>query len=165
MSHNKLQNGAWAAAMILTAAWPSNRMWFSTHSSAPQQSQQSQQDQDKEKKKDKGVAGDSQPAKNSNSNDAPKSGDKPAPLFGGSLNVKSSRQSKDSATLGFNGVDDNGQVQKIFLSANASGADVSAVQKMASTTVNSADLDEFIQQGGLNTNAPAKKSSNPGGKS
>jgi hypothetical protein len=161
MSHTKIQGSLWVAAIILAMSWPSNLRW----SSAQDNASKSQQDQDKQKKKDPGAATDSsQPPKNTSSNDRTKSADKPAPLFGGSLNVKSSRQTKDSATLGFNGVDDNGQVQKSFLSAYASGADTSAVQKMASTSVNSADLDDFIAQGGLNPNAPTKKSSNPGGK-
>jgi hypothetical protein len=78
--------------------------------------------------------------------------------------VKSSRQSKDSATLGFNGVDDNGQVQKSFLRPTPAGRMFRQCRN-GQYHGNSADLDEFIQQGGLNTNAPAKKSSNPGGKS
>src|SRR5580765_990549 len=161
MSYSKIPGGMWAVTIALALFWPSSLRQSPVQDDP---SKKTQQDQDKQKKKDKTSTDSNQPANNSKTDDT-KNGDKPAPLFGGSLNVKSSRQSKDSATLGFNGVDDNGQVQKSFLSANASGADVSAVQKMASTTVNSADLDEFIQQGGLNTNAPAKKSSNPGGKS
>ena len=126
-------------------------------------SQNPQQDQDKKKQSDQGGAKDNQPTgKDAKSTEATKNGDKPAPLFGGSLNVKSSRQTKDTATLGFNGVDDNGQVQKSFLSATPSGTDSSAVQKMTSVVVNPAELDDFIQQGGLNTNPPPKKSSNPG---
>jgi hypothetical protein len=125
-------------------------------------SQKTQQDQDKQKK-DKAGSSDNSTSKNAKSDDAAKNGDKPAPLFG-SLNVKSSRQTKDSATLGFNGVDDNGQVQKSFLSAAATGSDTSAVQKLASESVNNTELDQFIQQGDLNTNSPAKKSSNSGAK-
>jgi hypothetical protein len=162
MNQSKIQGSLWAAVMFLAMFWPSGLRWSSAQDTS---SQKSQQDQDKQKKKDKSGSADStQPPKNTNPNDAAKNGDKPAPLFGGSLNVKSSRQTKDSATLGFNGVDDNGQVQKSFLSAYASGADISAVQKMANTSVNNAELDDFIQQGGLNPNAPAKKSPNPGGK-
>ena len=125
-------------------------------------SQNPQQDQNKKKQSDQGGAKDNQPAsKDAKSTETTKNGDKPAPLFGGSLNVKSSRQTKDTATLGFNGVDDNGQVQKSFLSATPNGTDSSAVQKMTSVVVNPAELDDFIQQGGLNTNPPPKKSSNP----
>jgi hypothetical protein len=128
-------------------------------------SQNPPQDQNKQQKTDQNGAKDSlPPSKAAKSSDSKNSGDKPAPLFGGSLNVKSSRQTKDTATLGFNGVDDNGQVQKSFLSATASGADTSAVQEMTSLAVNQAELDEFVQQGGLNANPPPKKSSNPGDK-
>ena len=128
-------------------------------------SQNPQQDPDKKKQSDQGGAKGSQPAgKDAKSTEPTKNGDKPAPLFGGSLNVKSSRQTKDTATLGFNGVDDNGQVQKSFLTATPNGTDASAVQKMTSVVVNPAELDDFIQQGGLNTNPPPKKSSDPGEK-
>lgn len=127
-------------------------------------SQNPQQDQDKRKQSDQGGTKDNSPSAKDAKSDTTKSGDKPAPLFGGSLNVKSSRQTKDTATLGFNGVDDNGQVQKNFLSATPSGTDSSAVQKMASVVVNPAELEDFIQEGGLNTNPPPKKSSNPGDK-
>ena len=128
-------------------------------------SQNPPQDQNKQQKKDQTGAKDSSPpSKDAKPADSKNSGDKPAPIFGGSLTVKSSRQTKDTATLGFNGVDDNGQVQKSFLSASASGADTSAVQEMISLAVNQAELDEFIQQGGLNANPPPKKSSSPGDK-
>lgn len=135
-----------AAALTVPLNWP------------VQQSQgngsQNTQDSNKQQK-------DKKNSKDNSSDKNPNSGDKPAPLFGGSLNVKSSRQTKDTATLGFNGVDDNGQVQKSFLSATASGADTSAVQRLASPAVTPSDLDEFIQQGGLNTIPPPKKPANP----
>jgi hypothetical protein len=41
----------------------------------------------------------------------------PAPLFGGALSIKKSNQTTDSAALGFNGVDPNGQVQQAFLNS------------------------------------------------
>jgi hypothetical protein len=84
-------------------------------------------------------------------------GDKPTPLFGGSIGLKSSRQTKDSATLGFNGVDPNGQVQKAMLSAAASPADAMKAQQLAQTTVAPADLVQFLQDGGLNPNAAPQK--------
>lgn len=90
-----------------------------------------------------------------------KQGDgKPAPLFGGTLNLKSSRQTKDSATLGFNGVDPNGQVQKSFLSASVTGQDNAKAALIAVYKVNDPDLAQFIQDGGLNTVPPPQKSAN-----
>ncbi len=74
----------------------------------------------------------------------------PKPLFGGQMNLKSSRQSKDTATLGFNGLDPNGQVQKSFLTAAPNSADVAKAQQLTRTGVNQADLTAFLQEGGLN---------------
>ena len=138
MSSLAMQSSVWAMLIIFAI---SGRPGLPGAQDQANSSQKTQQDQEKQQKKDKA-----------------------APLFGGSLNVKSSRQTKDSATLGFNGVDDNGQVQKSFLSAAANGSDTSAVQKLANAPVNNTELEEFIQQGGLNTNSPAKKSSNSGAK-
>jgi len=160
MNRLGMQFSFWALLIILAI---SGRSGLQGAQEQGNSSQKAQQDQDKQKK-DKAASTDNSSGKNTKSDDAAKNGDKPAPLFGGSLNVKSSRQTKDSATLGFNGVDDNGQVQKSFLSAAASGSDTSAVQKLANVSVNNTELDEFIQQGGLNTNSPAKKSLNSGAK-
>ena len=44
----------------------------------------------------------------------------PAPLFGGQIGTKSSTNTKESATLGFNGVDPSGKVEKKMLGANPS---------------------------------------------
>ena len=161
MSYSKLLEGLWVPAIAVSISVP---LPLSPRS-RPQQAQSgstqtSQQDQSQAQKKDQKNKRDSAADKNAKPADTNSSDSKPAPLFGGTLNVKSSRQTKDTATLGFNGVDDNGQVQKSFLSASASGQDVSAVQRMAGTAVNPADLQEFIQQGGLNTTPPPKKASN-----
>ena len=160
MSYSKIPGGMWAVTIALALFWPSSLRQSPVQDDP---SKKTQQDQDKQKKKDKTSTDSNQPANNSKTDDT-KNGDKPAPLFGGSLNIKSSRQTKDSATLGFNGVDDNGQVQKSFLSANATGADAAAVQKMSSNSVKIAELEEFIQQGGLNPAPAPQKASNPGGK-
>jgi len=87
----------------------------------------------------------------------PSGGDKPTPLFGGSIGLKSSRQTKDSATLGFNGVDPNGQVQKSFLNAAVTPVDAMKAQQLAQTTITPADLVQFLQDGGLNLNAAPQK--------
>ncbi|MBS1839400.1 MAG: hypothetical protein JSS69_06575 [Acidobacteria bacterium] len=135
-----------------------------------QQSKQDQQDASKQKNK-KGT----KDQQNSNSSGAqnppagnpppsnpppasnPSSGDKPTPLFGGTIGLKSSRQTKDSATLGFNGVDPNGQVQKSFLNAAVTPADAMKAQQLAQTTVAPADLVQFLQDGGLNLSAAPQK--------
>ena len=162
MTQSAIRISCWALVIALSMVGRPIVLADQGESSA---SQNPRQDQEKKKQSEQGGTKGNQPAgKDAKSTDATNNGDKPAPLFGGSLNVKSSRQTKDTATLGFNGVDDNGQVQKNFLSATPSGTDTSAVQKMAGVVVNPAELDDFIQQGGLNTNPPPKKSSNPGEK-
>src|SRR5262249_4429113 len=60
---------------------------------------QSDKDKDKDKSKDKDKAA-------SDDDNAPK------PLFQGNLGIKSSRQGKDSAALGFNGVGEDGLPDK-----------------------------------------------------
>jgi hypothetical protein len=123
-----------------------------------QQGQQNQTDQQK-KKQDKNNQQNNQnpnnpPAKPANDDS------KPAPLFGGTVNLKSSRQTKDSASLGFNGVDPNGQVAKSFLTASPTGADAAKAQTVASYKVDPLELNKFIQDGSLNPTAAPQKSDN-----
>jgi len=116
-----------------------------------QQQQQNQQGQ-----KDQQQGGNQQQG-NQQQGSQQNNGDKPTPLFGGSIGLKSSRQTKDSATLGFNGVDPNGQVQKSFLNATVTPADAMKAQQLSQTTVAPADLVQFLQDGGLNPNAAPQK--------
>jgi len=154
-----------AIALCLTWVKSGSPHLFRPGSQDPGKQDQTQQDKDKKKdqqKKDqqqKGQQGANQ--QQQQQNPPPKQGDnKPAPLFGGTLDLKSSRQTKDSATLGFNGVDPNGQVQKSFLSASASGTDNDKAAQIAGYKVSDADLAQFIQDGGLNRVPPPAKSSN-----
>ena len=141
-----------------------------------QQQRNQQQNQDNKKKKNDSQSGstNSAPAnQNANQGGAPPpgntppnnpppagnqpGGDKPTPLFGGTIGLKSSRQTKDSATLGFNGVDPNGQVQKAMLTAAATSADASKAQQIAQITITPSDLLQFLQDGGLNPDAAPQK--------
>lgn len=74
---------------------------------------------------------------------------KPAPLFGGQLNIKSSDRSKESATLGFNGIDPDGKVDAKMLATNASAADAAKVQAMDADRPSGDQLNAFLQEGGL----------------
>jgi Ni/Co efflux regulator RcnB len=85
------------------------------------------------------------------------SGDKPTPLFGGTIGLKSSRQTKDSATLGFNGVGPDGQVQKSMLTASVTAFDTARAQQVAQIKVAPADLVQFIQDGALTADAAPQK--------
>jgi len=139
----------------------------------PQQSQQDssgQQNQDNKKKKGNSkdvpanqnsqastLPPNTPPANNPPPSGSQPSGDKPTPLFGGTIGLKSSRQTKDSATLGFNGVEPNGQVQKAMLTAAVTPVDAMKAQQVAQIAVPPADLAQFLQDGGLNPDAAPQK--------
>jgi hypothetical protein len=73
----------------------------------------------------------------------------PAPLFGGQIGTKSSTNTKESATLGFNGVDPSGKVEKKMLGANPTAKDAEAVNNMDSAHPSRTELTAFVKQGGL----------------
>src|SRR5882757_10532301 len=139
----------------------------------PQQQQQDnsgQQNQDNKKKKGNSkdvpanqnsqastLPPNTPPANNPPPSGSQPSGDKPTPLFGGTIGLKSSRQTKDSATLGFNGVEPNGQVQKAMLTAAVTPVDAMKAQQVAQIAVPPADLAQFLQDGGLNPDAAPQK--------
>ena len=173
---------AGALAIFLSSASAMGLLLAAQSGQQSQQQDQQGQAPPKDKQKPKkgqssdqsNTQGGAQPADNSGGNanpppaasnppaaGKPAGADKPAPLFGGSLNLKSSRQSKDSATMGFNGVDPNGQVQKSFLSAAANNTDRGKAQQMAAYKVDPQELAQFIQEGELNpaaAPAPPQKS-------
>jgi hypothetical protein len=120
-----------------------------------QQNQQNNSGQQQGQQGQQGQPGQQNPTQQQGNQ--PNNGDKPTPLFGGSIGLKTSRQTKDSATLGFNGVDPNGQVQKSFLTAAVTPVDTMSAQKVAQTTVAPADLVQFLQDGGLNPDAAPQK--------
>lgn len=91
----------------------------------------------------------------------PASDNKPAPLFQGTIGLKSSRQTKDSATLGFNGVDPNGQVQQSFLASSPSASDKQKAAFVATLTSDRAELMRFLKDGNLNLNAAEKQKNAP----
>jgi hypothetical protein len=75
--------------------------------------------------------------------------DEPAPLFGGRLGTRSSQKNKESATLGFNGIDPSGKVDQKMLAASATSEHEAKVKKMAEQSPGPADLQAFILEGGL----------------
>jgi hypothetical protein len=72
------------------------------------------------------------------------------PLFQKKLDVKSSKTTKESTTLGFNGIDPSGKVDQKMLATAPTAADQDKVKKMSANQPSAADLKGFIQQGGLN---------------
>jgi hypothetical protein len=73
----------------------------------------------------------------------------PAPLFGGQIGIRSSQTKKESATLGFNGIDPSGKVEKKMLSTSAGEKDVRQVRNMDAIHPTQAELKVFLKQGGL----------------
>jgi hypothetical protein len=73
-----------------------------------------------------------------------------APLFKSKLGYKSSKTTKESTTLGFNGIDPSGKVDQKMLATTPTAADQANVKKMSDTRPTPADLKAFIEQGGLN---------------
>jgi hypothetical protein len=73
----------------------------------------------------------------------------PQPLFGGKIPARSSQNTKESATLGFNGIDPSGKVNQKMLAANPSSGDVEKVRNMDATRPTPAEVTVFAKQGGL----------------
>src|SRR5437868_4667334 len=71
------------------------------------------------------------------------------PLFGGQLNLKSSHQSKDSATLGMNGIGPNGEVDEARLKESPTSEDYSKAQGVSFYGVDHSELQTFIKEGNL----------------
>src|SRR6202790_3234386 len=84
--------------------------------------------------------------------DAPPPADQNStPLFQKKLGVKSSKTTKESTTLGFNGIDPSGKVDQKMLATTPTGADQDKVKKMSANQHSGADLKAFLKDGGLNT--------------
>ena len=79
------------------------------------------------------------------------------PLFKGKLGVRGSSQSKDQATLGFNGVEPNGSLQEAMLKAKPSADDEKKATYVSALSVKPEFLDGFIRRGKLNPELPQKK--------
>jgi hypothetical protein len=75
----------------------------------------------------------------------------PAPLFGGQLGVRSSKSTKESATLGFNGIDPSGKVEKRMLGASPRPQDIERVRAMDASHPTRTELAVFLKEGGLKT--------------
>ena len=74
-----------------------------------------------------------------------------APLFKNKLGYRSSKTTKESTTLGFNGIDPSGKVDQKMLSTSPGSKDQENVKQMSANRPTPADLKSFLQEGGLNT--------------
>lgn len=80
----------------------------------------------------------------------------PAPLFEGKGGLKSSRQTKDSASLGFSGVGPNGEIEQKVLTATPTSTDLQKASEMGNRKVAPDALQLFILEGQLNPQAVPK---------
>lgn len=85
-----------------------------------------------------------------------KTDEQPAPLFEGKMNLKSSRQGKDSASLGFSGVGPNGEIEQKVLEATPTGTDLQKANEMGNRKVAPDALQLFIVEGQLNPQGAPK---------
>lgn len=106
---------------------------------APQQTSQSSQD--KSKSTDK----------SDKKNQPPPDQNQPQPLFGGQIGVKSSQKTKETASLGFNGIDPSGKVGQSMLSASPNATSAAQVKNMDATRPSPVELAAFLREGGLKT--------------
>ncbi len=70
-------------------------------------------------------------------------------LFKNKLGYKSSKQNKDSMTLGFNGIDPSGRVDRETLAKEPTGEHRAAVDQMRKDRPSAAELAAFVSEGGL----------------
>ena len=75
----------------------------------------------------------------------------PAPLFGGQIGTRSSKTTKESATLGFNGIDPSGKVDKKMLAASPTALDAAKVRNMDTSRPARTEVAAFLREGGLRT--------------
>lgn len=98
---------------------------------------------DKQSEKDKSKEKDKAKSESSKDEDAPK------PLFQGNLGIKSSRQGKDSAALGFNGLDPEGKIEKAALDAPVTKIDAVNAAALVAYNPTADELKQFMSEGNL----------------
>jgi hypothetical protein len=82
----------------------------------------------------------------------PSSDQDSTPLFTKKITAKSGgTASKDSTTLGFNGIDPSGKVDQKMLATEPTAKDQEQVKKMSENMPKPAELKGFVTEGGLNS--------------
>jgi hypothetical protein len=139
------------AAVVLTMQYGAAQQQPSQQQ--PSQQQPSQQQSGQQQSGQQGAGAASSNGTNPNGNDAGCGGgannSKPAPLFCGSLRITKARQAGDNTSLGFNGVDPNGQVQRAALGATATADSTKKALGMAAYRPSPVELAGFQKDGGL----------------
>ena len=132
------QSRALAVALLLAA---------SSVALAVAQSQQKQKPQPAQQQPPAGQQPQQQPAAQTDE-DAPKT------AFNGQVTMSGSRNNKDTASLGFKGMDPDGKVTTAALNASPTTADTNAALQLSLVGVSDADLQAFIKDGKLNPGKP-----------
>jgi hypothetical protein len=70
-------------------------------------------------------------------------------LFQNRLGYQSSSTTKESTTLGFNGIDPSGKLDRDMIAKAPTATDLEKVRLMAQNRPQADDLKAFLQQGGL----------------
>jgi hypothetical protein len=71
----------------------------------------------------------------------------PAPLFGGQIGIRSSQTKKESATLGFNGIDPSGKVESKMLAAGAGANDIERSETWTQRIPCGSNSPHFLRKG------------------
>jgi hypothetical protein len=70
-------------------------------------------------------------------------------LFKAPLGIRSSEKTKESATLGFNGIDPSGKVDQQMMATSPNDSDRAKVKSMTDQRPSPSDLSAFLNEGGL----------------
>jgi hypothetical protein len=105
-------------------------------------------DKQSEKDKDKDKDSDKSKDKAATDDNAPK------PIFQGNLGIKSSRQGKDSAALGFNGLDPEGHVTKEAMAKSPTKQDKFTAMSLVAYSPTQDELSKFMASGNLKAGTP-----------
>jgi hypothetical protein len=122
-----------------TAFEPQGKSKAKKDDKASEKDKDADKDKDKSKDKDKAAADDD---------------NGPKPLFQGNLGIKSSRQGKDSAALGFNGLDPEGHVTKDQMAKAATKADTFEAMALVAYSPTPEELAKFMAAGNLKAGTP-----------
>lgn len=115
---------------------------FEPQGQAKGKKDQKQAEKDKDKDKDK--------AKSDQKSDE----SAPKPLFEGNLGIKSSRQGKDSAALGFNGLDPEGKIEKAALNSPVLKTDMVNAMALLAYKPTPEEFNKFVAEGNVKPGTP-----------
>jgi hypothetical protein len=139
-------------ALVLTVHHGSAQQSSSQQQTGQQQSGQQQSGQQQQGQQAGAASSNSSNSNGSNSScGGGADNSKPAPLFCGSLKITKAKQTGDNTSLGFNGLDPNGQIDKAALNGKVTADSTMKVRGMTAYLPGPGELARFQQDGGLTT--------------